>query len=281
MTARLVIAGTHSGVGKTTIAAGLIAALRRRRLTVQPFKVGPDYIDASHHTASAGRPCRNLDTWMMSPESIHSLFAHASRDADIAIIEGVMGVYDGAGYDAETGSTAEVAKLLQAPVILVVDASKLARSAAALALGYQRFDPDLPLAGFIINRAGSDHHGAGVARAVEKATGLPVIGSLPRDERLQLPERHLGLVPAAETSDGSAFVEAASEIEMRHLDVDRLLALAGNDTSRAPRSHALRGNQEWRDYRGSKGRSIPFHLRGKPGAASGGRRSVDIFQPVA
>jgi cobyrinic acid a,c-diamide synthase len=226
MTARLVIAGTHSGVGKTTIAAGLMAALRRRGLTVQPFKVGPDYIDASHHTVAAGRPCRNLDTWMMSPESVRSLFAHASRAADIALIEGVMGIYDGAGYDVETGSTAEVAKLLQAPVILVIDASKLARSAAALALGYQRFDPDLPLAGFIINRAGSAQHGAGVAGAIEKATGLPVFGWLPREERLQLPERHLGLVPAAETSDGSAFVEAAGEVAMRHLDTDRIRALA-------------------------------------------------------
>src|SRR5579885_2935546 len=139
MGARLVIAGTHSGVGKTTLAAGLMAALRRRGLTVQPFKVGPDYIDASHYTVAAGRPCRNLDTWMMSQESVRSLFVHATRDADIALIEGVMGVYDGAGYDGETGSTAEVAKLLQAPVILIIDASKLARSAAALALGYQRF----------------------------------------------------------------------------------------------------------------------------------------------
>ncbi|HZV03733.1 MAG TPA: cobyrinate a,c-diamide synthase [Gemmataceae bacterium] len=238
MTARLIIAGTHSGAGKTTIAAGLIAALRRRGLTVQPFKVGPDYIDAGHHTAAAGRTCRNLDTWMMPPEAVCSLFAHASRDADIAIVEGVMGVFDGAGYDDQTGSTAEVAKLLQAPVILVIDASKMARSAAALALGYQRFDSNLPLSGFIANRAGSDHHGAGVASAIEKATGLPVLGWLPRDECLKFPERHLGLVPAAESTDGSAFVGAACEAVTRHLDVDRLLALARTP----PRSHAPRGN---------------------------------------
>jgi cobyrinic acid a,c-diamide synthase len=226
MTARLVIAGTHSGVGKTTIAAGLMAALRRRGLTVQPFKVGPDYIDAGHHTTAAGRPCRNLDSWMMPPEAVRSLFVHACRAADIAIIEGVMGVYDGAGYDAETGSTAEVAKLVQAPVILVLDASKLARSAAALALGYQRFDPDLPLAGFILNRVGSAPHGAGVAGVIDKATGLPVLGWLPRDERLKFPERHLGLVPAEETPAGSAFVEAAGDAVMRHLDVDHILAAA-------------------------------------------------------
>jgi cobyrinic acid a,c-diamide synthase len=227
-TACLVIAGTHSGVGKTTIAVGLIAALRRRGLRVQPFKVGPDYIDAGHHSAAAGRPCRNLDSWMMPPQAVCSLFRHASRDADVAVIEGVMGVYDGAGYDTETGSTAEIAKLLQAPVILVIDASKLARSTAALALGYQRFDPHLPLAGFILNRAGSTQHGAGAADAVVKATGLPVFGWLPRDERLKFPERHLGLVPAGETSASSAFVEAASDAVTRHLDVERLLIVGRN-----------------------------------------------------
>ncbi len=265
MTARLVIAGTHSGVGKTTLAAGLMAALRRRGLTVQPFKVGPDYIDAGHHTAAASRTCRNLDTWMMPPESVRSLFVHACRDADIAIIEGVMGVYDGAGYDEETGSTAEVAKLLQAPVILVIDASKMARSAAALAVGYQRFDPELPLAGFIINRAGSDHHGAGVAGAIEEATGLPVFGWLPREEGLKFPERHLGLVPAAEASAGSAFVAAAGETVTRQIDVDRLLALAGNDTSR---SHALRGNARVR------------RSASQPVAAQDGTQSVPTGVPT-
>src|ERR1035438_4191202 len=143
MVKSLVIAGTHSGVGKTTLVVGLIAALRARGLTVQPFKVGPDYIDPGHHTLAAGRPCRNLDTWMMPPERTRALFEQVARHADVALIEGVMGLFDGVGYDDDSGSTAQVAKLLRTPVLLVIDASKVARSAAAFAVGFHRFDTDV------------------------------------------------------------------------------------------------------------------------------------------
>src|SRR5262249_7204313 len=152
--------------------------------TVQPFKIGPDYIDPGYHTLAAGRTCRNLDTWMLPPERVAALAGHAAREADLAVIEGVMGLYDGAGYEEETGSTAEVAKLLRAPVVLVLDAGKVARSAAAIALGYQRFDLELQLAGVVINRAAGEGHGAGVAAAIRQATGLPVLGWLPRAEEL-------------------------------------------------------------------------------------------------
>jgi cobyrinic acid a,c-diamide synthase len=226
MSGRLVIAATHSGVGKTTITAGLIAALVCKDLVVQPFKTGPDYIDGSYHTLAAGRPCRNLDAWMVPPDRVQALMAHAARDADLAVIEGVMGVYDGFGYDEEIGSTAHVAKLLQAPVVLVIDAARMARSAAAVALGYQQFDPGLPLAGFILNRVGSEHHGQGVAGAIERATGLPVLGWLPRAPALEIPERHLGLVPTAEPGRWRAFIDAAADAVVRHLDLDRLLAIA-------------------------------------------------------
>ena len=225
---RLAIAGAHSGVGKTTITVGIIAALRRRGLAVQPFKVGPDYIDPTYHTLAAGRSCRNLDTWMVPPDRVCALFAHSARQMDISIVEGVMGLYDGLGYEEEAGSTAQVAKLLQAPVILVLDASKMARSAAALALGYRHFDPDLPLAGFIVNRVGSERHGRGVATAIEQATGLSVLGWLPREPALNIPERHLGLVPTVEPGHWQAFIDTAAGQVSAQLDLDRLLALAQN-----------------------------------------------------
>lgn len=226
----LIVAGTHSGVGKTTLTVGLIAAWRARGLTVQPFKVGPDYIDPTYHTLAAGRPARTLDTWMVPRERVRALVTAAVAGADIAVVEGVMGLYDGFGYADEAGSTAEVAKLLNAPVVLVLDARAMARSAGAVALGYKAFDPDLRLAGFIVNRVAGDRHGKGVAQAVEAATGLPVFGWIPRDQALHVPERHLGLVPTVEPGRWAAFVEAAGELVSRHLDLDRLLAVARTAT---------------------------------------------------
>jgi cobyrinic acid a,c-diamide synthase len=232
MTRGIIIAGTHSGVGKTTITVGLIAALRRLGLTVQPFKLGPDYIDPTYHTLSAGRRCRNLDTWLMPPERIGPLVASAACDVDFAVIEGVMGLFDGLGYEEETGSTAEIAKLLDLPVILVIDAAKMARSALAMVSGYQQFDSRVRFAGVIVNRVGSENHGRGVAAAIEKASGVPVIGWIPRDARLQIVERHLGLVPAVmasalEPGECSDFVSAAEEAILSHLNLDLLQRRAG------------------------------------------------------
>lgn len=225
---RIVIAGTQSGVGKTTVTAGLIAALRQRSLAVQPFKAGPDYIDPTYHTLAADRSCRNLDPWMVSPDRVRALFVRAAREADIAIVEGVMGLYDGFEYEDEAGSTAQLAKLLGVPVILVLDTSQMARSAGALALGYQRFDAELSVAGFIANRVAGESHGQGVATAIRRATGLPVLGWLPRDPALEIPERHLGLVPTAEPGRWRTFIEAAADHIARHLDLDRLLTIAEN-----------------------------------------------------
>jgi cobyrinic acid a,c-diamide synthase len=225
-TPRLLLAGTHSGVGKTTLTSGLIAALNRRGLLVQPFKVGPDYIDPSYHSLAAGRTCRNLDAWLVPPAQVQAIFDRATQDCDLAMIEGVMGLFDGFGYDDEQGSTAEMAKLLWAPVVVIVDAAKLARSAGALAAGYVNFDRELSIAGFIVNRVGSPRHGQGVARAIERATGKPVFGWLPREARLTVPERHLGLVPTVEPGAWHPFLAAAGDLVEQHLDVDRLLDIA-------------------------------------------------------
>jgi cobyrinic acid a,c-diamide synthase len=203
---RVVIAGVASGVGKTTITAGLIAVLRERGLRVQPFKCGPDYIDPSYHERAAGRPCRNLDAWMLNDAQLLEGFSRACRDADIAVIEGVMGLFDGSDWHDERASTAQIAKLLGAPVLLVADISGAARSAAAVVLGCQHFDRALNLRGVVLNFAGSAGHAAGCGEAITAVTGLPVLGWLPRRVGLQIPERHLGLVPGGEHLDTVALI---------------------------------------------------------------------------
>jgi cobyrinic acid a,c-diamide synthase len=208
---RIVIGAAASGAGKTTIAAGLIAALRRQGLVVQPFKCGPDYIDPSYHERAAGRPCRNLDAWMLDDVQLLEGFSRACLDADIAVIEGVMGLFDGSNWHDERASTAHIAKLLGAPVVLVVDIAGAARSAAAGVLGCQHFDGDLPLRGVVLNFAGSEGHALGCGEAIAAATGLPMLGWLPRDSTLQIPERHLGLVPGGEHLDSAALINGVAD----------------------------------------------------------------------
>ena len=195
--ARIVIAGTQSGCGKTTVATGIIAALAER-LKVQPFKCGPDYIDPTYHTRAAGRPSRNLDTWMVPERAVLELFLRAGVGGDIAVIEGVMGLFDGRTGEGQAGSTAHVAKLLRAPVVLVVDAARVARSAAATVHGFKTFDPQLTLAGVILNRIAGERHYQAVAGPIEAEAGVPVLGYLPRRADLELPERYLGLIPTVE-----------------------------------------------------------------------------------
>lgn len=218
------IAGTHSGVGKTTITLGLLAALRGRGLKVQPFKCGPDYIDAGHHTMAAGRTSRNLDTWMMGEEAVRSSFARASHNADAAVVEGVMGLFDGASSQSEEGSTAHVCRLLNMPVILVVDARAMARSIAALVHGFTSFDAELRVVGVIANRVGSESHAAILRDSLESAGLPPLLGALPKADNWAMDERHLGLVTAAESGDRQAWFHALAEGIEKHVDLDRLLA---------------------------------------------------------
>ena len=190
------MAGTHSGVGKTTVATGLVAALRRAGHRPAAAKVGPDFIDPGYHALASGRPPRNLDAWMCGPDALRPLAARATADADLLVIEGVMGLFDGAGDDIPA-STADVARLLEAPVVLVVDAGAMSGSVAALVAGYAHFDPGVEVAGVILNRVGSDGHET-LLREALAPLGVPVLGALRTDDRLAWRDRHLGLVPVAE-----------------------------------------------------------------------------------
>lgn len=196
---RLVVAGTRSGVGKTTVATGLMAALTARGHEVANHKVGPDFIDAGYHAVATGRPPRNLDAFMHGPDRIPGLLMHAAAGSDIAIVEGVMGMYDGRGADDEA-STAHIARLLRAPVVLVADAAAASRSVAAEIHGFATFDPTVRIVGVILNGLGSEAHEQLVRDAIAPL-GIPVIGALHRRDELTAPSRHLGLIPAAERSD--------------------------------------------------------------------------------
>jgi cobyrinic acid a,c-diamide synthase len=218
----IVVAGTHSGVGKTSFTLGLIGALRRRGLVVQPFKVGPDFIDPAHHAVAAGRPSHNLDGWMLSRPANLELFASHTADADVAVVEGVMGLFDGSDSREETGSTAEMAKWLGAAVVLVIDASALARSAAALVHGYASFDGALRVEAVIANRVGSAAHAELIAAALEN--GPPLAGWLCSDTEVAIPERHLGLRLPGSPGTGD-HVPALVEAVERGVDLDLLLAV--------------------------------------------------------
>lgn len=228
MSARIVVAGTSSGAGKTTVACGLIAALAQRGLRVQGFKVGPDYIDPSHHALASGRAPRNLDAFLSGQSLIAPLFKHGAAGAGLSVIEGVMGLYDGATGRGELASTAHVAKLLDAPVVLVVDAAAMARSAAAIVHGYASFDPSVRVAGVIFNRVGSDTHEE-ILRDAVAPLGVPVLGALRRDDRLTAPERHLGLVPATEQRNEAAErLERMAAAVSDSIDLDEIARLAAS-----------------------------------------------------
>jgi cobyrinic acid a,c-diamide synthase len=232
----VVIAGVISGVGKTTVATGLMGALRQNGLRVQPFKSGPDYIDPSYHTWVTGEASRNLDTWLLSRGSVLELFTRVMQGKDIAVIEGVMGLYDGHSSTNEEGSTAELAKLLGAPVILVVDSRKGARSLAAMVSGYKAFDPALDLGGVVLNGIGSDEHLRFCREAIEHYTGVAVLGYLPRRDNLSLPERHLGLVPTVEGPAGKEFLENLVGQCQATFDIPLILRLS--EEARVPGAEA-------------------------------------------
>jgi cobyrinic acid a,c-diamide synthase len=226
------IAGDRSGAGKTSISLG-IASLLSDLYRVQTCKVGMDYIDPSYLSAASGRPCRNLDGFVMDAPAIRSIVDHAAQDADILLVEGVRGLFEGADALADTGSSAEIAKLLDIPVILVVNARSITRSAAALVKGFVAFDPEIAIRGVILNNVYGSSHREKAARAIEHHCGIPVLGAIPPDENMVLEMRHLGLVPYREGETNAAFRETIRIIRKMvadHLSVEQILSLAGEYT---------------------------------------------------
>jgi len=220
---RIVIAGTNSGVGKTTVVTGLCGALRRLGLRVGVFKCGPDYLDPTYHTRAAGSRSQTLDGWMMGRDGVLSTFQRAAAQVDVALIEGVMGLFDGVEPTSDTGSTAEIAKWLDAPVLLVIDASGMSRSVAAMAAGFAGFDSALRIAGVICNRVGSRGHLEILKQASQV---VPVLGGLPRDEANAFPERHLGLKTATDASLSDGMFDAWAQHVASWCDVQAILRLA-------------------------------------------------------
>ena len=223
---RVVLAGTHSGVGKTSLTLAIVAALRRRGYRVQTFKVGPDFLDPSYLALASGRPCYNLDGWMSSREYVEGLFARAAQGADISVIEGVMGMYDGAGPASSEGSTAEIARWLKAPVLLVVDASGMAFSLAAMVKGYAEFEPDLRICGVIANRCGTAWHVAALAEALQASSLPPLVGGIPLGALPNLPSRHLGLVTADSRTLSAEIIEKLALAWETHATVEEVVKLS-------------------------------------------------------
>ncbi|MCQ8893156.1 MAG: Ni-sirohydrochlorin a,c-diamide synthase [Methanolinea sp.] len=226
----LLIAGDRSGSGKTSITLAIAQKLSRK-MSVQTFKVGMDYIDPSYLTGVTGRPCRNLDTFVMDENALSSVFTHACHGADIAIIEGVRGLYEGAEPTGDAGSTASVAKALGVPVVLVVNARSITRSAAALVRGFQSFDPQIHIAGVILNNVAGEKHAEKTRTAIEHYCKVPVLGAVPRLPALEMAMRHLGLVPFREGQDKGEFMErirTVSDLVGGAINLDRLLSLAAD-----------------------------------------------------
>jgi cobyrinic acid a,c-diamide synthase len=223
---RLVIAGTGSGVGKTTLTIGIMSALMKQGYKVQGFKCGPDYIDPTYHTAVTGRRSHNLDSWMLSHDIVREILKRQSEDADISIIEGVMGFYDGKNPKTNEGSTADVSLITESPVILVVDCGGMARSAAAIVKGFQSLSDDVQIAGVIANKVGGEGHFRLIKMAVEQDCHIPVIGYLNKSLNLDIPERHLGLIPAIERGELDSFFDELGEAVSQTVDLSQLYEIA-------------------------------------------------------
>ena len=233
------IAAPGGRSGKTIVSIGLCDAFRRRGFTLQPFKKGPDYIDASWLTAASGRNCRNLDAFLMDEKTLLRSFEHASDKADLVLIEGNMGFYDGVDPDG-TGSSAHLSRLLKTPVILVVNTSRMSRSAAALIKGFQNFEPETQIAGVILNNVSGERHKSKLIQAIERYCHIPVVGAIPKIQNLIITERHLGLIPFNENTSGTSDITDIGIFVERHLDLDAILSIAQNAQNKTIKNEELR-----------------------------------------
>lgn len=227
---RLIIAAPGSGAGKTTVSLGLMTALTGRGIKVQPYKVGPDFIDPTLHRQACGVASRNLDTWLLPARLIPQIFVQSARNADIALIEGVMGFYDGFGGSSDEASTAQMARLLECPVVLVIDAQGMARSAAAVVLGFKQFAPAIKISGIILNKVAGERHAEMCREAIEKNTNIPVLGSIPFEQSIKLPERHLGLIPTPEKNLTEEFLSELGRMISEHVDLPRIIEAAAKSS---------------------------------------------------
>ncbi len=229
---RILIAGDRSSAGKTTISIGIMSVLRDMGYNVQPYKVGLDFIDPSYHTEVTGRYSRNLDGYLMSKDAVCEVFSHATKGADIAVIEGVRGLFEGLEATSDIGSTAQIAKILQCPVILAINARSITRSTAALVSGYKSFDPEVNIVGVILNNIGSERHAQKAKTAIETYTKVPVIGVIPRNDSMKISMRHLGLIPALEgrrrLADFDVNLGRIKDIIKEGIDIDRFISIANS-----------------------------------------------------
>lgn len=260
---KVVLAAPHGASGKTTLSIGILGALTRKGMAVQPFKKGPDFIDPSWLGAAAGRDCHNLDLYMMGAEAVKDTVTRYCQDAQLAYVEGAMGLFD--GLDAGgSNSTAQVARVLDAPVVLVVDVSRMTRSVAALVAGFQSFEPTVRIAGLILNRVGSARQERLIRECVSRYNGIPVIGAIPKKEGLTIPSRHLGLIPGAEKDDAGAIIDKLRELIEEYVDLGQLLTIAGH-----PGEEAAPEARTWRLASPLRGCGHPGKRRNPPIAKIG------------
>jgi cobyrinic acid a,c-diamide synthase len=275
---RLVIAGTTSGVGKTSITCSIIYAIKKKGYSVQPFKVGPDYIDPTYLSAISGNPTRNLDSWIMGEDAVLESFAKNSQ-SDISIIEGVMGFYDGFSGSTNQSSTHHIATILQAPVILVLDASKTARSIAATALGYVKFHKNSRIVGLILNKLGSKKHEE-MCRAALASLKIPIIGSIPKNPDLSLDSRHLGLIPITEQTQLKQKITKIAKTLASHLDVDKIISL-GNNTSQIPQKLKPRLDKPKTTIAVALDKSFNFYYYDNFDSLRKNGAKIEFFSPIS